>query len=114
MRPAVAASRAQAPVSASGAGLREELLVLARAQAALRHGDGAAALSALDAASPGPQLGAERATLRILSLCALGRVAEARAVAAVLERSEPGSLQRDAISRSCAGAQSPSFAPRPR
>jgi hypothetical protein len=85
--------------------LRDELAVLARAQAALRRGDGATALSTLDAvALREPQLAAERATLRILSLCELGRSAEARGEADSLERREPGSLQRDVISRSCAGA----------
>lgn len=93
------------PESGPGSGLREELSVLARAQAALRRRDGAAALSILDGASPGqPQLGAERATLRVLALCALGRIVEARRVAVMLERMEPGSLQRDVLSRSCAGS----------
>jgi len=106
--PALRARTTQSVASAvarpASAELREELAVLARAQAALRRGDGAAALGALDAAPPGQsQLAAERATLRILALCALGRVVEARRVAGVLERSEPGSLQRDVISRSCAG-----------
>jgi len=101
---AATAPPAQAPASASAAGLRAELELLARAQAALRRGDGAAALSTLDAApARHSQLGAERATLRILALCALGRVVEAQRAAALLERSEPGSLQRDVISRSCAG-----------
>lgn len=104
--PAATAPPALAPAPASAAGLRAELLLLARAQAALRRGDGAAALSTLDAAPAGQsQLGAERATLRILALCALGRAVEAERVAAALERSEPGSLQRDVISRSCAGGE---------
>jgi len=92
-----------APAASS---LRGELAVLARAQAALRAGDGAGALRALDSPSTrSPQLASERATLRILSLCAVGRPAEARRLAAALGRSDPGSLQRDVISRSCAGQE---------
>ena len=99
--PAPLAKPAPEPLVSS---LRDELAALARAQAALRRGDGAAALIALDAPSPRPpQLAAERATLRILALCAVGRSAEARRAATALERLEPGSLQRDVISRSCAG-----------
>lgn len=107
LRASVAIPSASSPASAPasvGSGLRDELAVLARAQAALRRGDGAAALSMLDAFVPRePQLAAERATLRILALCELGRIAEARREATRLERREPGSLQRDVISRSCAG-----------
>lgn len=99
--PPLAQLEPELPVTAS---LRDELAVLARAQAALRRGDGTAALMALDG-SPAktPQLAAERATLRILALCAVGRPADARRVAGTLERLESGSLQRDVISRSCAG-----------
>ncbi|HEU5076397.1 MAG TPA: hypothetical protein VFU02_19530 [Polyangiaceae bacterium] len=100
------APRAEAaPEPSVTTSLRDELAVLARAQAALRRGDGATALQALDG-SPArtPQLAAERATLRVLALCAVGRPAEARRVAAALQRLEPGSLQRDVISRSCAAS----------
>lgn len=111
VRPSVALPNAPAsasPPTTAASALRDELAVLGRAQAALRRGDGATALATLDAVAPRePQLAAERATLRILSLCELGRLAEARGEAASLERREPGSLHRDVISRSCAGAGKP-------
>ncbi|HEY6727154.1 MAG TPA: hypothetical protein VI197_24135 [Polyangiaceae bacterium] len=101
--PTAAPKPKSGPVASS---LREELAVLAGAQAALRRGDGAEALRVLEGGSKrSPQLAAERATLRILALCAVGRSGEARRLAAALDRVDPGSLQRDVISRSCAGSE---------
>jgi hypothetical protein len=86
--------------------LRGELAVLADVQASIRQGDANAALSRLDeqAAAERPLL-AERALLRILALCALGKTAEARAAAADFERNHPGSVQGPAVERSCAGTK---------
>ena len=61
-----------------------ELVALREAQSALARGDGATALRSmqrLDEQEPGGVLGAERAVTRILALCQMGRVAEARALA---------------------------------
>jgi hypothetical protein len=86
---------------------REELALLSKARAALRAGDAASALSALDAKARGDtRFTAERRALRVQALCAAGRVAEARAEAAALLRSEPSSLPRAAVARSCAASES--------
>jgi hypothetical protein len=107
---------ASTPADASGARLhrvdspsvREELALLAEVQAALRRGDGASALRRLDAhVTTDRQLAAERSAARVLALCALGRVQEARRAAAVFVREHPGSVQRDAVERACAGTESP-------
>jgi hypothetical protein len=85
---------------------REELTVLAEAQAALRGGDGIAALRLLDASSGAdPRFFAERRALRILSLCAAGRTTDARREATAFLRSDPTSVQRNAVARSCAAAK---------
>jgi RNA polymerase sigma-70 factor (ECF subfamily) len=83
--------------------LRAELELLQRVQLALREGDGEAALRMLDAHETTDRiLLAERAAARILALCSLGRVAEARSLAARFVQEHPESVQRDAIARSCA------------
>ena len=99
-----APARAKAPRPAS---LREELALLADVQAALERGDGATALRRLDAhVTDDRQFTAERRAARILALCALGRIREARAGAALFLSENPGSVQRTAVERSCAGTQS--------
>jgi len=83
--------------------LRSELALLQRVQAALKRGDGAAALRELDAHEATDRAWlAERRAARILALCLLGRVAEARAAAADFALQHPRSVQRAAIARSCA------------
>jgi RNA polymerase sigma-70 factor (ECF subfamily) len=92
--------RAEVP---RGNALRAELELLQRVQLALRQGDGEAALRALDAhATDDRILLPERAAARILALCSMGRVAEARRAALRFEKEHPESVQRDAIARSCA------------
>lgn len=101
-RAPVRRSRA-APARPASNGLAAELALLQRAQAALRRADGESALRELDAfGGSGGQLLAERRAARVLALCSLGRVAEARALAAELLRAEPSSVQRAALERSCA------------
>ncbi|HMI93503.1 MAG TPA: hypothetical protein VK509_19155 [Polyangiales bacterium] len=86
--------------------LRAELALLQRVQAALKRGDGATALRELDAhPSADREWLAERRALRILALCSVGRVAEARAAAVVFAERHPDSVQREAIARSCANAK---------
>jgi hypothetical protein len=94
------AAAAERPASS---GLAAELALLQRAQAALQRGDGAGALRELDT-FPGTsgQLLAERRAARVLAFCSLGRVAEARALGAELVRTDPDSVQRAALERSCA------------
>jgi hypothetical protein len=87
-------------------GLRAELELLERVQAALRRGDARAALRALDAHRTDDRvLLAERRAARILALCGLGRTAEAQAAAAEFERQHPDSVQRAAIASSCANSR---------
>jgi hypothetical protein len=84
---------------------REELDALVRAQAAVRAGDGSSALRVLDAPSTDPRFRAERGALRVLALCAAGRTSEARREAAEFLQSEPTSIQRGVVARSCAGEE---------
>jgi hypothetical protein len=87
--------------------LRRELALLADVQAALERGDGATALRRLDAhVTVDRQFIAERRAARVLALCALGRVQDARDGAAVFLRENPGSVQRTTVERSCAGTKS--------
>jgi len=83
--------------------LRAEVELLREVRTALDRGDGAAALRALDAHQTRDQvLLPERRAARILALCSLGRVAEARRAAVEFEAAHPRSVQRDVIARSCA------------
>jgi hypothetical protein len=107
-RPSPHVERASAPRATTPSrarrepSLRAELDLLQRVQDALRRGDGAAALQALDAHQTHDRsLLAERQAARVLALCNLGRVDEARRAAARFEAQHPGSVQRDVITRSC-------------
>jgi hypothetical protein len=96
-------SNAAAAKRPASSGLAAELALLQRAQGALRRGDGAGALRELDAfRGTGGQLLAERRAARVLAFCSLGRVAEARTLWAELVRTDPDSVQRAALERSCA------------
>jgi hypothetical protein len=104
-RPA-APRRPRSPARAQAlSSLRAELDVLQRVQAALRREDGASALAELEAhsASDGPLL-AERQAARILALCLLRRVDEARLAAEAFSARHPRSAQRAAIAESCANS----------
>lgn len=91
------------PQSEQVASLRAELMVLEKAQRALKEGDGEGALRELDAArtKDGP-LRAERQAARILALCSAGRASEARAAMARFFTDYPGSAHRAAITSGCA------------
>jgi hypothetical protein len=94
-----AARRAQSTASS----LRPEIALLERVQAALRDGDGATALRELDAHRTADRMFlAERQAARILALCMLERVAEARSAAQRFAAQHPESPQRAAIEGSCA------------
>ena len=88
------------------ASLREELALLAGVQSALDRGDGAEALRRLDGyATSDRQFVAERRAARIAALCQLGRVPEARNLAALFFRENSQSVQRTAVERSCAATK---------
>jgi hypothetical protein len=83
--------------------LRTELALLQRVQAALQRGDGAEALRELAAhRTQDRTLLAERRAARILALCLVGRITEARRAAAEFARQHPDAVHREAIARSCA------------
>jgi hypothetical protein len=74
--------------------LKEEVAILSRAGAALRNGNPALALKALDEHRrrfPSGVLVQERSAARVQALCALGRVAEGRAELGRLEKRAPQS-----------------------
>jgi hypothetical protein len=101
--PAPAKSAARPRPAARQSALRSELDLLERVQAALKRGDGSAALRELDAhITSDRMLLAERQAARVLSLCQLGRVAEARQAAARFAAQHPDSVQRELIAGSCA------------
>lgn len=84
--------------------LAAETQRLREAHGALRGGDAQRALALLEEqADAGAQLREERAAGRILALCELGRVEEARAQAAAFLQQSPQSPMADRVRRSCAG-----------
>jgi len=96
-----AAAAPAAPVAASS--LRAELELLQRVQAALKRGEASTALRALDAhRTTDTTLLAERRAARILALCQLGQIDDARRAAADFVKQHPESLQRAAVEGSCA------------
>jgi hypothetical protein len=85
--------------------LLAELTLLQRAQRALAGGAPGVALSlAAEHATryPRSQLSRERDAVRVFSYCALGRTAEARALAVEILKSAPRSPVRASLEQSCA------------
>jgi len=83
-----------------------ETQLLRRADQALRNGDPARALDLLDEHArtfPNGVLAQERSAERVTTLCALGRVGEARTEAARFLAANTESPLADAVRRSCAG-----------
>jgi hypothetical protein len=82
-----------------------ELTLLQRAQRALAGGAPGVALSLAGEHAtryPRSQLSRERDAVRVFSYCALGRTAEARALAAEILKSAPRSPVRASLEQSCA------------
>jgi hypothetical protein len=105
-RPAGAVRRAPARSTRAGGALPVEIALLERVQGALRRGDGAAALRELDAHRTADRvLLAERQAARILALCLVGELVEARRAARVFASQHPDSPQRAAIESSCANSR---------
>ena len=106
--PSARAARAPRPVPAAAApadSLREESALIARARAALRQGDAAAALRALAAHRarfPEGFLSEERDVQQVRALCARGDRAAAEAAARRFGAEHPGSLHLDALADPCA------------
>lgn len=81
-----------------------ELVLLGKAQAALRAGDASSALALLDEHArrfSSGQLSAERQAARVLALCSLGRVVEARSMARRFLSQYPRSPLTQRINSSC-------------
>jgi hypothetical protein len=103
--PSLPARAAPTKKRASPSDLNEELELLHRAQSAWRAHDARAALALLDdhrARFPRSGLKLERDGLRVLTLCELGRKAEATTLAQKLLERAPRSPLRGAIEESCA------------
>jgi hypothetical protein len=86
--------------------LARELSQVRGAEAALREGDGAGALVALDAHDrdfPAGQLAEEAGVLRIEALCAVGRTIDAAGARASFLSRWPRSAQRARAERACGG-----------
>lgn len=84
--------------------LAAEATRLREAHGALQGGDAARALALLDEqGAAGAQLREERAAARVLALCQLGKVDEARAAAARFLQESPRSPLADRVRASCAG-----------
>jgi hypothetical protein len=99
--PRTNASPSSSP-EASRATLERELSLLAEVQAAIKRGDGDAALRRLDAhRTDDVQFLAERDAARVLALCATARVVQARRAAAEFVAAHPTSMQRAAVESSC-------------
>ena len=91
--------------AASAPDLAAELELLHQAQRAWRAGDGARTLSLLEdheSRFARSQLAPERTALRILALCDLGRVAEARRIGVRFLRTASQSPSRRSVEESCA------------
>jgi hypothetical protein len=110
VRPAAPPALAVAPplggVSPSHASsLMEETALLREAQEALKEGDAAKSLAAVDALAarhPQGMLREERLAARVLALCASGRVEEARAEGQRFVAEMPRSIQAERVRASCA------------
>lgn len=103
--PAVAVE-APPPTARPAGTMADELDLLQRSQLALDEHRTAVALRLLDAyaaAYPAGVLREEAAAQRVLALCARGRDAEARAIAAVLLRDAPRSPAATRVRASCGG-----------
>ncbi|HEY4158072.1 MAG TPA: hypothetical protein VGM29_08240, partial [Polyangiaceae bacterium] len=104
-KPAIAAFPTDQPASSSASALTEEARALANVQRALREGNGNQALALLDAQDSkfhAGELGPERAAARIVALCAVGRVAEARSAGARFLAASPHSPLAARVRATCA------------
>lgn len=93
------------PSPAPGSSFGAEALILQDAQLALSQGDSVVALERLSEHArrfPSGALAEEREAAFVLALCSAGRVAEARAHRATLERTAPSSPLLPRLERSCA------------
>jgi hypothetical protein len=101
VRPAVSAPTDTPPPST----LLAELTLLQRAQHALAGGAPGTALSLAGEHAtryPRSQLSRERDAVRVFAYCALGRTADARALAAAMLKDAPRSPLRASLEQSCA------------
>lgn len=108
---AAAPSRSASPSSgALDNGFQEDAKLLRDVRAALGAGKDEEALKMLEARRANPTegiLGQERAAAHILTLCRLGRTAEARAASERFLRQHPRSPLGERIRRACAGDAPP-------
>jgi hypothetical protein len=96
----------------SGTSVEAEMLLIGEAREALQSRDAAHALLVLDEHAhrfPSGALGEERDAMRVTSLCALGRVAEARAAAGQFLRAFPDSPHAGRVRASCGSDSDSTF-----
>lgn len=111
-RPVGSARAPARPAEGAGGGdtLEEETRRLREAHASMQSGDAAKALQILEeesATHAGGQLREERAAARVLALCKVGKVDEARAAAAAFLRDNPRSPLADRVRGGCPAAPPP-------
>jgi hypothetical protein len=102
--PPAARSFPRAPPSTSSDPLGEEVRLVARAEQQLNDGHPNDALRTLGEHArrfPSGTLAEQRMVTRIMSLCALGRTAEAKTELTKLARAYPGSAHLDSARRLC-------------
>lgn len=107
---ASAKASSSTPVAADADPLEDETRRLREVHGALQSGDPEKAMKLLDEQSityATGQLGQEREVARVLTLCKLGKVDEARAAAATFLRNHPSSPLVARVSAGCPAAPSP-------
>jgi hypothetical protein len=113
--PSSLATSARTPAAAASpsrdaASIANEIALLRQAQAAMKDGDSERSLAALDALAkkhPGGELREERLAARVLTLCAAGRLDEARAEGRRFVAEHPSSVHAVRVRASCAFAPAP-------
>jgi len=102
--PVAEAAKAAPALTAKDTGdFAKELGALDHARGALSAGDPTRALADLDATPPSPAFAEERQALRIVALCAAGRVDEGRRELARFRAAFPRSLQTERARAACEG-----------
>jgi len=102
-------SEAEAPAAAPDEALREEMLLIARARAAMQKGQPSAALGVLEEhlrRFPKGQMREDRAVLRIEALCAVGKRRQAEIEVEAFTRTFPGSAHLARVQALCPSGQS--------
>lgn len=107
-RPPVGSAQRPPPGGRDAVSIAAEVALLRSAQNALKDGDGEASLRAIDslaAKHPNGAMREERQAARVLALCSLGRVEEARSAASSFLAEFPNSVHAAQVRGSCAAGR---------